>query len=230
MPIAVVDSIATDDTFCPSGTPTAISFASTIGAGEAEIVGIICGSTISAITDNSAGTPALTLAYTNGSVIHFYYRVNVSGSPSAINLTLGANDTPFVCVWRVSGIDNATPEDSAGDTAFGDTGEGNVTSHSVNVANANSGSLIVGLAYTDSFLDRTWTGGTGVTVTVDPTDVPSIFGGLARVAPSAGPTAVAWTFDTARACNAGFTAFNAAAGGGGAVIPGASSYYRRLRA
>jgi hypothetical protein len=212
MPAAVVDVIADDDTFFnPSGT---LTLASAIGNGEALIVGILATNSISSITDNSAGTPALTLAYSN-SLVHFYYRVNVSGSPSAVNITFGANEIPFVAAWRVTGLDNASPEDSGGDRAYADSGATfPYENHSVSISHTNSGSLIVGIANTAGFLDRSWTGGTGVTATREGAD-PNIFAALHRVAAGAGPTDIAWSVSAGRQCEVAFTAFSADAGGGG---------------
>jgi hypothetical protein len=228
MPIVVLGRAA-EEGDGSYNTTALITFDSAIGNGDAGILAIYGGATISGVVDNSSGTPAWTQALsTNSGLVQFYYRVNCSGSPTTATVTSSGSDFPLVHFLRCSGIDNADPEDEAGDVTWAQSGETFATDHSVDVSHANSGSLIVGIVDANTNA-RTFTGGTGVTVTTDGAGDKSA-AMLDRVAAGAGPTTMAWTLSSGQFSYAAFVAFNAAAGGGGAVIPGASSYYRRLRA
>lgn len=213
MAISVVDVTASSVTI-PAGLTTTITLSSTLGDGETGIIVIrnAGASAVTGVVDNSSGTPAWTKANTNtwlGDRAVVYYRPNVSGSPTTVTVTSTVQTSSCrMHTLRVSGIDNGDPVYESGEFNYGVTGEGGATSHSVDVSNGEAGRLIVGVATAETG-PRTWTEGTGVTMwhaAAEPYSPAAMY----RIAPDAGPTAMAWTFDTSSTSNVGFVVFNAA--------------------
>lgn len=170
-------------------------------------------SNVTGVTDNSSGTPAWTQANANtwlGGRAVVFYRANVSGGPTqvVVTSTVQTGTSQIHCV-EVTGIDNGDPVFESGELTYAATGEGDSTSHQCDVSNSASGRLVIGIGRAEAG-PRTWTEGTGVTgwhVGAEPQGNA----GLYRVAPDAGPTAIAYTLDTTSTSNCGFVVFNAAA-------------------